>query len=146
MDWKREAESKLRNYTAQKNSIRRTQDEVKRLQMTLTSIRSATADGMPVAGGTNQREDALISNIACQVELGRARAIAELGVQSIEGALADLDDEERLILDRFYIHRQKGHVERLCEELHLDGASTVYWRRDKALKHFAVALYGVTET
>lgn len=51
MDWKREAESKLRNYTAQKNSIRRTQDEVKRLQMTLTSIRSATSDGTPVAGG-----------------------------------------------------------------------------------------------
>ena len=60
-------------------------------------------------------------------------------------ALAVLDEEERHILDRFYIHRANGNVERLCDELHVEVA-TVYRRRDKALRHFTLALYGVVET
>ena len=60
-------------------------------------------------------------------------------------ALAVLDDEERLILDKFYIHRAKGNVGDLCERLNVE-QSTVYRKRDNALRRFTIALYGVTET
>lgn len=36
-------------------------------------------------------------------------------------------------------------MDRLCEELGLEKA-TVYRRRDAALRHFTLALYGVTES
>ena len=63
----------------------------------------------------------------------------------VDRALEVLDDEERLVLDRFYIHRAKGAVAELCDRLNLE-KSAVYDRRDKALRHFTLALYGVTET
>ena len=146
MDWKREAESKLRSYAARKNSIRRSSEEIERVQASLTGIRSAAKDGTPVSGDCSQLEDALINGIATMDELRRVQAIVCKDVQLIEDALSELDDEERLILDRFYVHRHKGHAERLQRELHLDSTSTVYWKRDKALRHFTLALYGITET
>ena len=70
---------------------------------------------------------------------------ARLWVAQVDKALAVLDDEERLVLDRFYIHRAKGNVGDLCERLNVEQA-TVYRKRDSALRRFTIALYGVTET
>ena len=56
-------------------------------------------------------------------------------------ALAVLSKEEKLVLHRFYISPEKGSIERLCNELGLE-SSSVYRKRDKALRHFTVALYG----
>lgn len=55
-----------------------------------------------------------------------------------------LSQEERLLLDRFYIHPSKGNVDRLCEELGLE-RTAVYSRKDKALRHFTLCLYGMVE-
>ena len=62
----------------------------------------------------------------------------------VEGGLSVLDDEERLVLDRFYIHRAKGNVGELCERLNVEQA-TVYRKRDIALRRFTIALYGPLE-
>ena len=45
--------------------------------------------------------------------------------------------------ERFYMCPEKGSVERLCSELGLE-SSSVYRKRDKALRRFTVALYGST--
>ena len=70
---------------------------------------------------------------------------AKLACNVVNTSLAALDAEERHILERFYMHRAGGHVERLCEELHLE-KSQIYERKDRALRHFTLALYGVAET
>ena len=54
------------------------------------------------------------------------------------------ENEEKLILHRLYIYPEKGGVERLCKELGME-TSSIYRRRDKALKHFTLAFYGVTD-
>lgn len=145
MDWKREAEEKLRQYEARKSSLARTAAEIQRLEADLTRIRSASTDGTPVAGGTNTREDMLVGNIASREELARARRDTFRWLAVMDSAMAELSEEERLILDRFYIHRAKGHVDRLCEEMHLE-RTQVYARKDAALHRFTLLLYGVTET
>lgn len=145
MDWKREAADKLKCYEAKRTSLERAREEVRRLEDDMTRIRSATTDGTPVSGGTSTREDAMVNNIARREELKVAMREAAAWVKIVDGGLAVLDEEERHILDRFYIHRAKGNVERLCDELHVEVA-TVYRRRDKALRHFTLALYGVVET
>lgn len=145
MDWKREAADKLRQYEARKSSLDRTAAEIHRLENDLTRIRSATTDSTPVRGGTNTREDMLVGNIAARQELALARQDAFRWLKIMDGALAGLGPEERLILDRFYIHRAKGNVDRLCEELHLE-RSQVYARKDAALRRFTLLLYGVTES
>ena len=145
MDWKREAADKLKCYEAKRTSMERAREEVRRLEDDMTRIRSATTDGTPVSGGTSTREDAMVNNIARREELKVAMREASAWVKIVDGGLAVLDEEERHILDRFYIHRAKGNVDRLCDELHVEIA-TVYRRRDKALRHFTLALYGVVET
>lgn len=146
MDWKKEAEDKLRCLEAKRSSLQRSADEIHRLALAITSIRSASTDQTPVAGGGSGRENALLDNIVCREELRAARRDAQSWVRCVDSALEQLDDEERLILDRFYIHKCRGAAERLCEELGVAELSSVYRRRSKALRHFTLALYGVTET
>ena len=119
--------------------------EIKRLESAYAGIRSATTDGTPISGGGNTREDSMLSNIVHRDELKRRLKEARLWVAQVDKALSVLDDEERLVLDRFYIHRAKGNVGELCERLNLE-KTAVYDRRDKALRRFTIALYGVTET
>lgn len=145
MDWKREAADKLKCYEAKRTSLDRAQAELRRLEDDMTRIRSATTDGTPVSGGTSTREDAMVNNIARREELKLAMKEARAWVKIVDSGLAVLDEEERHILDRFYIHRDKGNVERLCDELHLE-KTRVYELKDKALRHFTLALYGVVET
>lgn len=68
-----------------------------------------------------------------------------LWVSQVDKALAILSDEERLVLDRFYLHPIKGAIEDLCERMNIEKA-TVYRRRDDALRRFTIALYGATDT
>ena len=145
MNWKREAIDKLKNYEAHREALENIPKEIKRLESAYAGIRSAATDGPPVSGGGDTREDSMLSNIIHRDELKRRLKEARLWVSMVDRALAVLDDEERLVLDRFYIHRTKGAVEALCESLSLE-KSAVYDRRDKALRHFTLALYGVTET
>ena len=145
MNWKREAIDKLKNYEAHREALENIPQEIKRLESAYAGIGSATTDGTPVSGGGNTREDSMLSNIVHRDELKRRLREARLWVAQVDKALAVLDDEERLVLDRFYIHRAKGNVGELCERLNVEQA-TVYRKRDSALRRFTIALYGVTET
>lgn len=145
MNWKREAADKLRNYEAHKQAIESIPREIKRLESSYAGIRSATTDGTPVSGGGNTREDVMLSNIVHRDELKRRLKEARLWVSMVDKALAVLNDEERLVLDKFYIHQSKGAVDDLCGRLNIERA-TVYRRRDNALRRFTIALYGVTDS
>lgn len=145
MDWKREAADKLRKHEARKEAIRSIPEEIRMYEEAFNGIRSASADSTPVAGGGSTREDMMLSNIVKREELKTALKQARRAVSIVDRGLATLSEEERLILDRFYIHPAKGNVERICNELRIE-QSSAYRRRDAALKHFTIALYGITES
>lgn len=145
MEWKYEAMDKLRCYEAKQCSRDHLREEIKRLNMEIIRLRGATTDSTPVMGGSNTHEDAMVNNIAKRGELKQALITVTKWLNNVDSGLSILGEEERQVLYRFYIHREKGNVERLCEELNLEKA-TVYRRRDKALHHFTIAMYGVTET
>lgn len=145
MNWKFEAMEKLKQYEAKKQSLQSIPNEIARLELAMKSIRSATADGTPVQGGGSGREDMLLSNIVHRQELERSLEQAKKWVKIVEGGLAVLGEDERLILDRFYINPAPGNVDRLCGELGIEQA-TVYRRREKALHHFTLSLYGCSES
>ena len=145
MNWHFEAIDKLKGYEAHKRALENIPREIKRLEGAFGSIRSATTDGTPVSGGSSTREDTMLSNIAHREELERTLKQVKAWVKMVDAGLEVLDDEERLVLERFYIHRAKGNVDRLCEELHLE-KTRVYELKDKALRHFTLAIYGVVET
>lgn len=145
MNWKFEAIEKLKEYTARKNAIASIPEEIKRLEKDAQRIRAASTDATPVQGGGSAREDMLLSNIVHREELQRRLSDARRWVEIVEGGLAVLADDDRLVLDRFYIHPMRGNVDRLCDELAVEKAA-VYKRKEKALRRFTVALYGAAES
>jgi len=145
MNWKREAVDKLKNYEAHQKALENIPVEIARLESSYTAIRSASTDSAPVSGGGSTREDVMLSNIVHRDELRRRLKEERLWMRTVDNALEALDESERTVLDKFYIHREKGNVENLCESLDVEKA-TVYRRRDSALRHFTIALYGVTDS
>lgn len=145
MNWKYEAIEKLKLYEAKKQSLGSIPVEIERLESAMKSIRSATADGSPVKGGGSGREDMMLSNIVHREELERSLEQAKKWVAVVDDGLKILSAEERLILDRFYINQEKGAADRLSSDLGVD-VKTVYRRKDAALRHFTICLYGGTES
>ena len=145
MNWKFEAIEKLKEYTARKNAIMSIPEEIKRLEEDAQRIRAASTDATPVQGGGSAREDMLLSNIVHREELQRRLSDALRWVDIVDAGLAVLSDEDRLVLDRFYIHPMRGNVDRLCDDLAIEKAA-VYKRKEKALRRFTVALYGAAES
>lgn len=145
MNWKIEAVDKLRQYEAKKQSLKSIPEEIARLESAMKSIRSATSDGTPVHGGGSGREDMMLSNIVHREELDRALEQAQIWVGLVDAGLELLTDEERLILDRFYVHPEMGAANRLAGILDRD-AKTIYRWKDAALRRFTICLYGGTES
>ena len=145
MDWKQEAADKLMQYEARRQSLENIPAEIRRLELDYTSLRSSTADAMPSHGNGSRREDAMLTNIVRREELARQLESARAWVALTDGGLSALDEEDKLVLDRFFVHRRKGACEQLCEELDREKAQ-VYRRRDRALRRFTLALYGGLES
>ena len=141
----KEAESKLRMYNARKHALKSLSEQIANLEAQMTCVRSAAADGTAVHGGGSGRETALLDNIAERAELEKALEHTREWVNAVSGALRSLTNEERRILELFYIEKQKRCVERLSEEMHMS-KSSVYNCKDNALEKFVRCYYGVLET
>ena len=100
------------------------------LQLKALEAQLPEADG-PCREGLTQRCD----------QLRQTLAQVELRLEQILQALGALNPEERLILHRFYVCRDRGWLESLCVDLGIE-RSSVYRRKDKALAKFALALLG----
>lgn len=144
MNWKNEAMDRLRQYDAMRLAVMNIPQEIKRLEAASTAIRGAHIDGNAIQPGSSRREEAILDNMMSRQELMWRLEQAESWLSCMDRALGALSGEEKLVLQRFYINPEKGSVERLCSELGLE-SSSVYRKRDKALRHFTVALYGSAE-
>lgn len=144
MNWKAEATEKLRRYGAMRLAVINIPEEQKRLQLDARRIRSAKMDTTPVDGGTSRREEALLNNLIQRQELENTLKQANLWLKSTDRAMSVLSPEEKQILHRLLIYPEKHGVERLCLELGME-QSSVYRKRDDALRRFTLAYYGVSE-
>ena len=132
---------RLRELNGEREALIAIPERIQTLELSFGAIQAARTDGDPVSGGTNRREDALLANIAERDRLRQNLEVTRREVEQLERALNMLGEDERLIIDRFYIDRPRDHVERLCEELHLE-KSQVYEMKNRALISLARALYG----
>ena len=114
-----------------------------RLKAEASAIRKTAMDTTPVKG-SSRREDALINNLAQRQELEWTLQQAQLWLKTTDRALTALNKQEQLILHRLYIYPERGAIEQLCKELGIE-VSSIYRHRDRALKHFTLAYYGIDE-
>lgn len=144
MNWKAEAKEKLQRYDAMRLATINIPEEIERLEIDAKSIRSARTDATPVSGGGSKREEAMLNNIIHRQELAWTLQQAQHWLKTTDRALMALNNEEKLILHRLYIYPERDAITRLSSELGVD-ASSVYRRRDRALRHFTLAYYGIDE-
>lgn len=145
MNWKQAAVQRLWDYDTRKESTKILKEQIDVLEMQFTSIRAARTDGEPVSGNAgNHREDAMIANICRRDELTANLNVATREVELTEKGLSVLTEEEKTILDVFYIARPYDHVLMLAEMFNVE-KSEIYRRKDEALRKFTIAMYGVVE-
>lgn len=141
MDWKAEAINKLKQFEQKRKSLDTLPMEIKQLESSMDSIKSAQAVMITGKSHGNGPEQRFMECIMQREELQRNYERCKLWVNAVSGALDTLNSEERKILDRFFIHEQRGAAEDLAEEFFVD-RKTIYYRKDTALWKFTVALYG----
>lgn len=114
-------------------------DEIRRLDLALTSPRVSNPEKLPGGSVEDDRTERLIQR---RDELKLRLEIAELAVRSVERALDALRPDERQILEVMDISGQRDAAERLREELCYADVSTVHRLEARALDHFSLAMYG----
>lgn len=114
-------------------------DEIRRVDLALTSARTSRPDALPGGGGEHDRLERLVVR---RDELKLRLELAELSVRSVERALDALRPDERHILEVMDIDRQRGAAASLAEDLCYADVSTVHRLEARALDHFALAMYG----
>lgn len=143
MNWKFESMEELREYEAKKTAVQNIPQEMRQLRDQMVKL-GGSGNSTPVKGGGSQWEDRQINMIVKIDKLDSSFRYARDWVEKVERGLKVLTDEERLILDRFYMNPAKGNVDRLCGDLHLE-KSAVYARKDAALRKYTLARYGCME-
>ena len=134
----------LKNLQAKKEALNNIPERIKTLEMSFTAIKATCTDAVHVQGGTNQREEMLLSNIAEREKLKNNLEVTQREVDLMEEALKTLSNDERLVIERFYVHRERYFVDTLSEELQLE-KSQIYRIKDSALINLARKLYGQVE-
>lgn len=145
MNWKHEAVNKLRRYDAMQRATVNLPLEIKRLKAETEGVRSGLQVGFAGGKSSRSKEDALLDNLMKRQQLQWSLDQAESWTGTVSRALGALEPEEQLILQQLYILPREGAVGQLMERLSVE-RSTVYRRRDKALKKFTLSLYGGEES
>jgi DNA-directed RNA polymerase sigma subunit (sigma70/sigma32) len=141
LNWKQTAAEELKDYGRRKESLTNIPERIRQINAELSSIKSAMSDSTPVKGGGNHREDHLIELIMMKGELEENLVLARRRVRLIERGLNGITEQERKILDMFYISRQRNYISRLCEELGYEERN-IYKLKDAALRKYVLAMYG----
>lgn len=134
---------RLKDYDMRKQALINIPEQIKTLEMQFYSIKSGEIDGMPKGSGSKS-DDMLIYNIAKRDELAFNLAIAEREVELTERGLEALTDEEKTVLEYFYVQRPYNHISKLMDKLHVS-KSELFRRKDLALRKFTMSLYGLIE-
>lgn len=111
--------------------------ELSSLRESMISPRVSSCSCAPNYGGGNRYEDALVGYIDRRNELLGCIAQEKLHMARINKALGELNASERMILDKFYIHRTAEYKRELCEMLGCE-RSKMYQRKDEALQKYLI--------
>lgn len=144
MDWKREAENDLRCHEKRKAALESLADEIRELRNRTYGSSAPAADAVPVQGGTSTAEGRWIAAIDELERKKEAYRTTKRRVAAVERGLAALDDQQRLLLDVFFVNRIQGGADFLAEKLHLE-RSRIYELREIAIRDFTMARYGTLD-
>jgi len=145
MNWKAEATEKLRSYETMRLAIRNLPREIERLEAEYTGIGAQRFTGRVTARDQRNREERMLNNIVQRQELQWSLEQAKLWMRNVTEALGALEPGEKDVLQHLYIRPLEGGVEKVCQKMCLE-KSSIYRKRDTALRKFTLAMYGAVES
>lgn len=139
MNYKKWLIEDLQNLDRWRFSITQQQEELATLEAEMTAIKATNYDKIP--GGGDVEQDRLLTALAKKDELAANLALTQKRVRDMDRLLSELPDDERRIVERMYIHREKYAVDSLAEELGFEQAH-IYRLKNQALVHLAQLRHG----
>lgn len=122
-------------------SIPQMKNELMTLDAEFTAIKATNYDKIPGGAGGNVQEEKLLSVLARKEELQKNLEATQRHVLDLDRLLDALSDEERRVVDRMFVNREKYAQERLSEELGYESAQ-IYRVKNRALLHMAQMRFG----
>lgn len=145
LNWQKEAINDLRCHEKRKVAMESLADEIRELRSRTYGSSAPAADAVPVQGGTSTAEGRWIAAIDELERKKEAYRITKRQVDAVERGLAVLDEQQRMVLNVFFVNRVQGGADYLVEKLNLE-RTRIYELRETALRNFTIARYGVVET
>jgi DNA-directed RNA polymerase specialized sigma subunit len=133
----------LSDYRNMEAIIEITPVEIKDIKESMSSPKGSVIDGMPRASDIRSGEN-LVCNSIDQCDVLQNRYLQAVEFMSwFTPAWLELSEEERLLLEAFYMgeDNKTTAVENISEQLNIERAQ-IYRRKDKALNRLAIFLYG----
>lgn len=121
--WQQIAQERLRTYDALHTAVENIPIELEDMHIS-------------GAAGSNRRLNSLVAKRTLQQRFLQAQR----QLRQVDKALAVLTPEQRLVLQMMDISRSPGNCDRLCQLLNCE-SSTIYYKRQGALKRFTAALF-----
>lgn len=143
--WQEVAKQDLKSYKALKESVVSCEEKINIINADLYTTKGMKYSPTPRSGGGSVYEDRLIDGIVEKERLTEKNKTNLDLVRWIEKGLNCLSDEERDVLDYFYITRPKRYIDKLMAKYYCS-KTTAYEMKDKALKKFTCCMYGLEES
>lgn len=140
INWKKEAIEELKRLEDLKESIHHLNERIELTQNQLYNISAVQIRER--VGGSGDGDDVRLSKMVELEELKARKLITEKRVQLLQDCLDKLSEEQRLILNRFYIRHTSDYIEEL-EEVLYKSRTQIYQEKDRALRRLVRLLYGI---
>ena len=134
----------LQNYTLYRLALANTRDAIEECEREIIIVRSAINEDKPIDSSNYDNQKVISDLLKKKISLETNYDLNRRRVRRIARGLAALSDDERKVLNLFYINRPRGYVDILCEELAVE-RSQVYRIKNRALYKFTVSQYGSPE-
>jgi len=143
MNWQKEAINDLKNYPLRQEALLNLRESIRDLKEDYESLRGLSS-GTPVKGGISRQEEQRINNIVEREKLKQNLMIVQRLLGRTQRGLDALTEQQRDILDGFYIHRTSSHIDDLCLK-HCISPPRLYQLKNEALYSFTLAMYGIVD-
>lgn len=122
-------------------SITQMQEELTTLSAEHAAIKATDYDKIPGGAGGNVQEEKLLTNLAKRDELTANLEATRKHVADMDRLLEALPDEERRVVQRMFIQRERHAADSLVTELGYEVAQ-IYRLKNQALGHLAQMRFG----
>ncbi len=144
LDKKAAAINALKDYSSMKHIIENTEEDIEALNDRMTSPQSPVIDGMPSVHDPKAGEKRVVACIN-EIDVLKERYRQALEYMDwFQPAWDALNDDERYVLKEFYLDEEQKQIDavyNICDHFNIE-RSSAYNKKNRALHHLALLLYG----